>query len=199
MSAPDASWPPDGGDDANAPVPARNFRQDAPRFRRRQCPNSRPDPDSQTIARAHPAAHVRARVRRRNCRHFRGRCRRVRRSRRRRLAVPGCARSATLDLTAVTSPPLRQPIENLRSAPDASVPAGVVAAARVRERNRPDRRRVRRSFRHPLRDPGPAPNPLRSGRFGAVFAACFRMPVSPCPHVAAQCARVRRRQPTPPA
>ena len=195
MSAPDVSRPPDGGDDATAPVPARNFRQDAPRLRRCPCRAPRPDPDPQTIARAHPAAHVPARFRR----HFRGRCRRVRQSRRRRLAVPGCARSATLAPTAVTTPLFRQPIENLRSAPDASVPAGVVAAARFRKRSRPDRRRIRRSFRLPLRDPGPAPNPLRPGRLRGVFVACFRMPVSPCPHVAAQYARVRRRQPTPPA
>ena len=140
MSTTDASRPPDGVDDANAPVPARNFRQDAPRFRRRPSPAPASDPDPRAIARAHPAVHVPARFRRR----FRGRCRRVRRSRRRRLAVSGCARSATLDLTVVTAPLLRQVPGHLRSAPDASVPAGVVAAARFRERNRPERRRVRR-------------------------------------------------------
>ena len=139
MSAPDASRPPDSGDDATAPVPARDSRQDAPRFRRRQCPASRPDPCPRTIARASPGADLRARFRR----HFRGRCCRVRRSRRRRLAVPGCARSATLAPTAMKTPLLRQAPGHLRSAPDASVPGDVVTAARFRAPSRPDRRRVR--------------------------------------------------------
>ena len=139
-AASEASRRPDSGDDATAPVPARNFRQDVPRFRRRRSPAPASDPDPRAIARAHPAVQVPARFRRR----FRGRCRRVRRSRRRHLAVSGCARSATLDLTVVTAPLLRQVPGHLRSAPDASVPAGVVTTARFRERNRPERRRVRR-------------------------------------------------------